>query len=157
MHNQVLRLQEKGVNSCFVISMLTKAEKETVITNISCITSEYKVLFMSEEVVLKTTMQELFKRLNSDKHINYFAVDKAHCIETWGSDLHPEYEELGILKSFGVPVMAVAAAAAAATDLTVMKTTSTVCLKKPKIVTLPFYRNNLAFKLISKDQVMLRH
>ena len=147
MHDQVLRLREKGVNTCFVNSMLTKAVRETVIGNISRIDSEYKVLFMSPEVVLKNTTQELLKRLNSEKRLNFFAIDEAHCIDTWGSDLRPEYEELGILKSFGVPVIAVTATA---TDVTVMKITSTLCLKEPKIVKVLFYRDNLVFEVVLK-------
>ena len=82
MHDRVLRLREKGVNTCFVNSMLTKAVGETVIANSSRIDSEYKVLFMSPEVVLKNTTQELLKRLSSEKHLNFFAIDEAHCIDT---------------------------------------------------------------------------
>ena len=55
MHDEVLSLREEGVNTCFVNSMLTKAERETVIANISRIDSEYKVLLMSPEVALKNT------------------------------------------------------------------------------------------------------
>ena len=47
MHDQLLNLREKGINTYYINSMLTKDSREEVIVNLSRPDSEYKVLLTS--------------------------------------------------------------------------------------------------------------
>ena len=75
MHEQLLTLREKAINTCYINSMLTKENREAVIANLSRPDSEYKVL-------MSPTMQKLLQKLKSKGRLNFFAIDKAHCIYT---------------------------------------------------------------------------
>ena len=140
MHDQVVRLREKGINTCYINSMLTNVEREHVIFNLSRTDSAYKVLLTSPEIVLRTDFDKLLEKLAIEQGINFFAVDEAHCIDTWGCDLRPEYGELGSLKKYGVPVIALTATA---TAVTINILSDTLCLKDSILVSVPFYRSNL--------------
>ena len=86
--------------------MLTKENCETVIANLSRPDSEYKILLTSPEVFMSPSMQKLVKKLKTEGRLNFFARDEAHCIDTWGVDLCPEYQELGSFHEYGVPIVA---------------------------------------------------
>jgi superfamily II DNA helicase RecQ len=46
------------------------------------------------------------------RHVNYLAIDEAHCIPAWGSDFRPPYRRISSILSFlrrDVPVIAVSA------------------------------------------------
>ena len=101
MHDQLLKLREKGINSCYLNSMLTKESYESVIANLSRPDCEYKILLTSPEVLL---VQDLLQKLKLEGRLNFFAIDEAHCIDTWGTDLRPKYQELGQLKSMEYPL-----------------------------------------------------
>ena len=147
MHDQLIKLREKGINTCYINSMLTKEKREIVIANLSRPDSEYKVLLVSPEVALSGPLHTLFQKLKSEGRLNFFAVDEAHCIDTWGVDLRPEYQELGALKNYGVPVVALTATA---TTVTVDQIKYTLKLSSPQHIKLPFVRDNLIFEVLSK-------
>ena len=131
MHDQLLKLREKGINTCFINSMLTKDSCEAVIANLSRPDCEYKVLLVSPEVVLSASLQTLIQKLKSEGRLNFFSIDEAHCIDTWEADLRPEYQELGALKSYGVPIVALTATA---TSVTVNEIKETVKLSSPELI-----------------------
>ena len=147
MLDQTLRLREKGINTCYVNSMLSEEETRHVIANLSRVDTEYKVLLCSPEVVLGPEIQGLIKKLCAEKRLNFFAIDEAHCIDTWGKDLRQEYQELGLLKCYSVPV---AALTATATKVTIAEITTTLRMKDPCIVKIPCFRDNLRFEIIDK-------
>ena len=115
MHDQLLKLREKGINTCYVNSMLTKESREAVMANLSRPDSEYKVLLTSPEVLMSPSMQTLLEKLKTEGRLNFFAIDEAHCIDTWGVDLRPEYQELGFLRKYGVPIVALTGTATPST------------------------------------------
>ncbi len=47
--------------------------------------------------------QTCLHHLNKEKKLSFFVDDEAHCIETWGREFRPTYQQLGIPKSFNVP------------------------------------------------------
>ena len=102
MHDQLLKLREKGINTCYINSMLTKEGYESVIANLSRPDCEYKILLTSPEVILGSSLQDLLQKLKLEERLNFFAIDEAHCIDTWGTDVRPKYQELGKLKKYGV-------------------------------------------------------
>lgn len=135
MHDQLLKLREKGINTCYVNSMLTKENGKTVIANLSRPDSEYKILLTSPEVLMSPSMQKLVKKLKTEGRLNFFAMDEAHCIDTWGVDLRPEYQELGSLREYGVPIVALTGTA---TLLTIEQIKETLGLLNSELITLPF-------------------
>jgi ATP-dependent DNA helicase RecQ len=147
MHDQLLKLREKGISTCYINSMLTRESREAVVANLSRPDSEYKILLTSPEVVLSSTMQTLLQKLKSEGRLNFFAVDEAHCIDTWGMDLRPQYQELGGLKKYGVPIMALTGTA---TSITIKQIMETLHLSSPELIKLPFLRENLIFEVLPK-------
>lgn len=147
MHDQLLKLREKGINTCYINSMLTGEVRETVIVNLSRPDCEYKVLLVSPEVILSSSLQTLLQKLKSEGRLNFFAIDEAHCIDTWGVDLRPKYQELGELKQYGVPIVALTATA---TSVTIEQIQTTLKLSSPTLLKLPFVRENLIFEILEK-------
>ena len=92
MHDQLLKLRGNGINTCYVNSMPTKENHEAVIANLSRPNSEYKILLTSPEVLMSPSMQKLIEKLKTEGRLNFFAIDEAHCIDTLGVDLCPEYQ-----------------------------------------------------------------
>ena len=147
MHDQLLKLREKGINTCYINSMLTKEGYESVIANLSRPDCEYKILLTSPEVILGSSLQDLLQKLKLEERLNFFAIDEAHCIDTWGTDLRPKYQELGQLKKYGVPIIALTGTA---TSVTIEQITTTLKLSNPELVKLPFIRENLIFEVLEK-------
>ena len=147
MHDQLLKLREKGINTCYLNSMLTKESYEPVIANLSRPDCEYKILLTSPEVLLSSSVQDLLQKLKLEGRLNFFAIDEAHCIDTWGTDLRPKYQELGQLKKYGVPIVALTGTA---TSVTIEQITTTLKLSNPEVLKLPFIRDNLIFEVLDK-------
>ena len=82
MHDQLLKLREKGINTCYLNSMLTKESYKSVIANLSRPDCEYKILLTSPEVLLSSSVQDLLQKLKLEGRLNFFAIDEAHCIDT---------------------------------------------------------------------------
>ena len=79
MHDQLLKLREKEINTCYLNSMLTKESYESVITNLSRPDCEYKILLTSPEILLSSSVQDLLQKLKLEGQLNFFAIDDAHC------------------------------------------------------------------------------
>mgnify|MGYP002804405791 FL=1 len=134
--------------------MLTKEKYESVIANLSRLDCEYKILLTSPEVILGSSLQDLLQKLKLEGRLNFFAIDEAHCIDTWGTHLRPKYQELGELKKYGVPIVALTGTA---TLVTIEQITTTPKLSNPKLLKLPFTRDNLIFEVLDKKLVTLVH
>ena len=131
MHDQLLKLREKQINTCYLNSMLTKESYESVIANLSRPDCENKILLTSPEVLLSSSVQDLLQKLKLEGRLNFFAIDEAHCIDTWGTDLRPKYQELGQLKKYGVPIVALTGTA---TSVTIEQMTTTLKLSNPDAI-----------------------
>ena len=93
--------------------------------------------------------QELIKYFHSNRLLQRFVVDEAHCVEEWGVDFRPDYKQLSILRLLcpDVPVVAVSATvtprARAAIAYHLM-------MSNEKWFVTSFNRPNLQFKVIKK-------
>ena len=103
MHDQLLQLREKGINTCYVNYVLTKENHKAVIANLSGPDSKYKILLTHPEVLISPSMQKLLEKLKSEGQLNFCAIDEAHCIDIWGVDLLPRISRVGISLQIWVP------------------------------------------------------
>ena len=147
MHDQAVKLREKGIHTCYFNSLMTQEQLQNVYQNISRTDSEYKIVLTSPETLLSTETMMLLKRLSQQKRLNFFAIDEAHCVEMYDPEFRHAYQELGTLKQFGVPVLALTGTA---TDITIESITSILQLESPVIVRIPSHRPNLCYQIVKK-------
>ncbi|MBI3540943.1 MAG: RecQ family ATP-dependent DNA helicase, partial [Deltaproteobacteria bacterium] len=74
---------------------------------------------------------------------DYVAIDEAHCIAQWGHDFREDYRNLGQLKKWSCPIIAVTATATPEVQREIV---SSLSLRSPLIRIHGFYRPNLKFK-----------
>ena len=72
MHDQLLHWREKGINTCYINSMLSGDERKTVVANLSRKDCEYKILIVSPDILLKPSLENLLQKLSNDKRLNFF-------------------------------------------------------------------------------------
>ena len=148
MHDQVLRLREKAINTTYINSLMTATEREQVIGNLARPDSEYKVLICGPEIILSDDIFKLLASLRKARRLSFIAVDEAHVIDTWGCDFRHHYQELISLRQLNVPVVALTGTA---TESTVSVMKQVLGMDSPLIVRVPFQRNNLHFEVIEKE------
>ena len=107
MDDQVAALQMRGLNATCIHSMLTRAEREQRLREVT--TGKVKLLYVTPERFrvgeFLATMQQL--------DVQRLAVDEAHCLSQWGHDFRPDYQRLGeVREQLGnVPCLALTATA----------------------------------------------
>src|SRR5258708_8377329 len=73
MKDQVENLKVKGIEAVSIVSGMRKREIDVALDN--CIYGAVKVLYLSPERLLSELVQERIKYM----HVNFIAVDDAHC------------------------------------------------------------------------------
>jgi len=111
MKDQVDGLNRQGISAEFVNSSLSAEQINTIFQRLNA--GEIKLLYVSPERLT----QYYFLQGLQDLHINFFAIDEAHCISQWGHDFRRAYTQLSCLKAHfpHIPVMALTATADVAT------------------------------------------
>ena len=148
MHDQVLQLREKAINTTYINSLMTATEREQVIGNLARPDSEYKVLICGPEIILSDDIFKLLVSLRKAGRLSFIAVDEAHFIDTWGCDFRHHYQELISLRQLNVPVVALTGTA---TESTVYVMKQVLGMDRSLIVRVPFQCDNLHFEVIEKE------
>ena len=102
-------LTKRGINT-LVDTEETRRLKKVDMEKIA--QGKYSILYVSPEKLLESPdWQKLQKNPKFRKRIVFFAIDEAHCVETWGQTFRKAWGELGLLRSFyhEVPIMALSA------------------------------------------------
>ena len=100
MYDQVTRLRKYGINTCFYNTTLSETERKNIVHNLMQLLSQYEFLFVSPEAIGTEQFQTCLHQLRREKRLSSSSVDEAHCIDTWGRDFRPFYQQLGVLKCF---------------------------------------------------------
>ena len=149
MCDQVARLRGYGINTCYYNTLLSDCERQNILHNLKQPNCQYQFVFVSPEAVITDSFQSCLDTLSCEKQLNMFVVDEAHCVDTWGKDFRPAYQQLGILRKYGLPFVALTGTA---TKQTMQTISVALQMENPEVVRLPCRRNNLCFSLVSKQE-----
>ena len=148
MYDQVCRLRECGINACYYNTLLSDNEKEFMLHNLTLKNCQYEFIFTSPEAVLTKSFLDCLNIIASNNQLARFVIDEAHCIELWGNDFRPEYNQLGKLKQFKVPIIGLTGTA---TKHTISVITKVLGMTDYSLIKLPCRRDNLKFEIRDKD------
>ena len=111
MHDQVLALQKKKINACYLDSSLNQDKKTTTLHKI--LAGEYRLIYISPERFNHSYFLYCLRQLKIDRII----IDEAHCMSQWGHDFREDYLKLNRLKYIlpNIPRIAITATADAHT------------------------------------------
>ncbi|MDX1518069.1 MAG: DNA helicase RecQ [Woeseiaceae bacterium] len=109
MHDQVIALEQLGIDAAYLNSSLGRDEQRAVIERLR--NGSLQLLYVAPERLMQ---QQTLAELKSCK-VSLIAIDEAHCVSQWGHDFREDYLALGELaREFpGVPRMALTATATA--------------------------------------------
>ena len=148
MYDQVARLRQLGINTCYYNTLIPDNERKFVIHNLQLSECQFEFVFVSPEGALTEPFLNCLRKLNDSKRLNFIIVDEAHCINSWGRHFRKAYGQLGQLKDlFGVPFAALTGTASKVT-LEIIK--HQLHLPDPTYVKLSCRRSNLCYKIVPK-------
>lgn len=98
MRDQILSLQEHGVNSAAVINSDLQGDEKTALY-LDAQTGKLRMLFIAPERMRIRKFREELALVLAHVPVNYLVIDEAHCVSEWGHDFRPSY--LGISKFAG--------------------------------------------------------
>jgi ATP-dependent DNA helicase RecQ len=96
MKDQVDTLVGNGVAAACFNSSLASDRKASVTAGLR--EGRYRLLYVSPER-LAGEGSDGFLSMLGRCHVNFMAIDEAHCISQWGHDFRPEYRQLGRLRN----------------------------------------------------------
>jgi ATP-dependent DNA helicase RecQ len=141
MNDQVIALQNSGVNAQALNSQLSPDQKKELLHELE--SGKIKLLYVSPEVAV----QQNFINYLATLPVNLIAVDEAHCVSVWGNDFRPEYAQLNrlISKLTNVPHMALTATADSATQKDISERLG---LNNPQHYLSSFERENISSSVL---------
>jgi ATP-dependent DNA helicase RecQ len=89
MQDQVRALDEMGVASTFLASVLTTHESQERLAGLA--NGRYKIVYAAPERLSFPGFRGLLRKMS----LSMVAIDEAHCISEWGHDFRPEYLQIG--------------------------------------------------------------
>ena len=147
-YDQVSRLREIGANACYYNTLLSQEERYFTLHNLARADCQYEFAFKSPEAVLSPEFMSCLEKLKVNKMLQNLIVDEAHCIETWGDELRKDYRQLGNLRKFEVPFVALTGTA---TNVTLSIVTTSLKMEDYSLIKLPCRRDNLIFEVVTKE------
>jgi len=143
MQDQVVALEQVGIDAAYLNSTLTAAEQQQVFERLR--NGRLRLLYIAPERLMQTRTIELLRACN----ITLIAIDEAHCVSQWGHDFREDYLTLDRLAEYfpGVPRMALTATA---TEIARTDIIERLGLVDPEIFVASFDRPNIRYLVQSK-------
>jgi ATP-dependent DNA helicase RecQ len=144
MQDQVMNLNEYGIEACFLNSSLTPKEKSAVREKI--LSGQVKLIYVSPEGILSPGLTEFFEQVK----ISLIAIDEAHCVSQWGHEFRKDYTRLHELKQRfpRVPICALTATADAKTRADIIQQLQ---LNSPNVYVSSFDRPNIKYLILERN------
>ena len=107
MQDQVVALEQLGIDAAFLNSTLTSAQQQRVFERLQ--SRQLRLLYVAPE---RRMQAQTLEQLQAYR-VTLIAIDEAHCVSQWGHDFRVDYLSLGELARHfpGVPRMALTATA----------------------------------------------
>ncbi len=125
----------------FLNSTLTTKQREEVIQRV--LAGQTKLLYLAPETLAKEETIELLRQT----HIQFVAVDEAHCISEWGHDFRPEYRRIRPMLDEIQPDLPIMALTATATPKVRQDIVKNLRMKDPVFIIDSFNRPNLYYEI----------
>ena len=140
MHDQVIALQQLGINAAYLNSTLDAATSRQIESDL--INGNLQMLYVAPERLATTSFLNLLKQTD----IALFAIDEAHCVSQWGHDFRPDYIQLSLLhEQFpDIPRIALTATADETTRIEIKKRLQ---LENAKEFISSFDRPNICYRI----------
>ena len=98
MRDQVVSLQERGIDAVYINSSLDRTTRERHYHDVAA--GRHRLLYVTPERFRKPEFCETLAK----RKVTLLAVDEAHCISQWGHDFRPDYSRIQeIRQSIGNP------------------------------------------------------
>lgn len=144
MKDQVDGLREVGVPTVALHSGLTPDERRHAEREVA--SGKVRLIFAAPERLLNPGMIGMLQRAQ----VQSIAIDEAHCISHWGHDFRPEYRRLVELREY-FTMAALHAFTATATQRVRDDIIRQLDLRDPQVLIGSFYRPNLIFRVIPRE------
>ncbi|MCF8058363.1 MAG: DNA helicase RecQ [Bacteriovoracaceae bacterium] len=149
MHDQVINLQENGVEAVYLNSSQSAQAKRLAEEKI--VNKEVKLVYVSPEGLLSGYLGNFLKGLN----VSLIAIDEAHCVSQWGHEFRKDYTRLGELKDIfpEVPILALTATADSRTRSDIAYQ---LRMNSPEIFVSSFDRPNIKYNICERKNELLQ-
>nr|XP_023025690.1 ATP-dependent DNA helicase Q1-like [Leptinotarsa decemlineata] len=150
IEDQLMALRKLNIQADTLNGSTSKEDKKRIHNNMISENSKLKLLYVTPEWVAKSKVFMTYLQKCFDKgYLDRIVIDEVHCCSTWGHDFRPEYNQLGFFKSMftGVPLLGLTATA---TMNILVDIQNMLSLKDAVIITAPFNRPNLYYKVVDK-------
>jgi len=144
MQDQVMGLEQAGIDAAYLNSTLSSQEQSDVYSRLD--DGSTKLLYIAPERLMQPATLERLSRYN----VSLIAVDEAHCVSQWGHDFREDYLLLGALTNTfpSVPIVALTATATAPVRKEIIERLQ---LREARQFVTGFDRPNIRYEVQSKQ------
>lgn len=140
MQDQVVALQEQGINAAFLNSTLDAQAAYRIEQDF--IQGRLDLLYVAPERLNTAGFISLLQQAK----ISLFAIDEAHCVSQWGHDFRPDYIQLSILHEQFADVPRIALTATA-DENTRREIRQRLQLEQARLFIVSFDRPNICYRI----------
>ncbi|XP_056646020.1 ATP-dependent DNA helicase Q1-like [Diorhabda sublineata] len=152
IEDQLISLKKMDIEAATINASTARREKKVIQDLMVTKNSKLRILFVTPEWVAKSKMfMSCLKKCYEKKSLVRIVIDEVHCCSTWGHDFRPDYQHLGLFKQM-FPEVPILGLTATATMEILADIKRTLNLKSHVVLTSPFNRPNLFYKVVFKPE-----